>query len=69
MLGKANGWDYSKVVTKKEILQTLSEHFELESVDPAYVGEVAKRYRYKGQIQKLVLLRLCRNRFVQIVQE
>ena len=47
-VGKSNGWDLSKVVTKREILQKLSEHFELESVDPAFVGEVAKRYRYKG---------------------
>lgn len=47
-VGQSNGWDLSKVVTKKEILQKLSERFELESVDPAFVGEVAKRYRYKG---------------------
>lgn len=47
-VGQSNGWNVSKVMSKKEIFQTLSTQFELESVDPAYVGEVAKRYRYKG---------------------
>lgn len=47
-VGQTNGWDFSKVITKKELFQELSKHFELEPVDPAYVGEVAKRYRYKG---------------------
>lgn len=47
-VGTTNGWDFSKVVTKKEILNQLTEHFELEPVDPDYLGEVAKRYRYKG---------------------
>lgn len=47
-VGKTNGWDFSKVVTKKEIYEKLTNHFDLEPVDPAYVGEVAKRYRYVG---------------------
>jgi len=29
-VGQTNGWDYSKVITKKEIYHKLSEHFELE---------------------------------------
>jgi len=47
-VGQTNGWDFSKVITKKEIFEMLSNHFELEPVDPAYIGEVAKRYRYAG---------------------
>lgn len=47
-VGTTNSWDYSKVVSKKEIVGMLSEHFEIEPVDPDYLGEVAKRYRYKG---------------------
>ncbi|MHA6250910.1 GTP 3',8-cyclase MoaA [Oceanobacillus sp. CAU 1775] len=47
-VGTTNGWDFSKVVSKKEIITMLSEEFELEPVDPDYLGEVAKRYRYKG---------------------
>jgi GTP 3',8-cyclase len=47
-VGSTNGWKMDDVVTKKEIYYMLKEHFELEPVDPAYYGEVAKRYRYKG---------------------
>lgn len=47
-VGQSNGWDFSKVVTKKEIFAQLSEQFDLEPVDSAYIGEVAKRYRYTG---------------------
>ncbi|MBB6454035.1 cyclic pyranopterin phosphate synthase [Salirhabdus euzebyi] len=47
-VGTSNGWDYKHVITKKEIFDQLSKHFDLEPVDPAYLGEVAKRYRYAG---------------------
>ncbi|WP_138417844.1 GTP 3',8-cyclase MoaA [Aquibacillus sediminis] len=47
-VGQSNGWDFSSVVTKKEIYQQLASEFELEPVERAYFGEVAKRYRYKG---------------------
>ncbi|RDW15390.1 GTP 3',8-cyclase MoaA [Oceanobacillus chungangensis] len=47
-VGTTNGWDFSKVVSKKEIMQLLAEHFEMEPVNPMYLGEVAKRYRYVG---------------------
>lgn len=47
-VGQSNGWDFSQVITKKELYNQLSEHFQLEPVDPSYVGEVAKRYRYAG---------------------
>ncbi|MFS0643374.1 GTP 3',8-cyclase MoaA [Siminovitchia sp. 179-K 8D1 HS] len=46
-VGNTNGWNFQKVVTKKEIFDRLAGHFELEPVDPDYFGEVAKRYRYK----------------------
>lgn len=46
-VGSSNGWKMDDVVTKKEIYTLLSEHYELEPVDPDYFGEVAKRYRYK----------------------
>ncbi|MCT2536801.1 GTP 3',8-cyclase MoaA [Aquibacillus koreensis] len=47
-VGQSNGWDFSKVITKKQMVEQLSEEFELEPVDQDYFGEVAKRYRYKG---------------------
>ncbi|PWU68152.1 GTP 3',8-cyclase MoaA [Gracilibacillus dipsosauri] len=47
-VGQTNGWDFKHVVTKKEIYQQIAANYELEPMDPAYVGEVAKRYRYKN---------------------
>lgn len=47
-VGSTNGWKMDDVVTKKEIYEMLKEHYLLEPVDPAYFGEVAKRYRYEG---------------------
>ncbi|MGN8645287.1 GTP 3',8-cyclase MoaA [Gracilibacillus sp. HCP3S3_G5_1] len=47
-VGQTNSWDFQHVITKKELYGEISEHFELEAMDPAYFGEVAKRYRYKG---------------------
>lgn len=46
-VGSTNGWKMDDVVTKKEIFHMLQEHFELEPLDAAYFGEVAKHYRYK----------------------
>ena len=46
-VGSTNGWKMDDVVTKKEIFNILNKHYELEPVDPAYFGEVAKRYHYK----------------------
>ncbi|WP_277678557.1 GTP 3',8-cyclase MoaA [Gracilibacillus dipsosauri] len=47
-VGQTNGWDFKHVVTKKEIYQQIAANYELEPMDPAFVGEVAKRYRYKN---------------------
>ncbi|WP_234044600.1 GTP 3',8-cyclase MoaA [Haloferula rosea] len=45
-VGETNGWEMSQVVGGREILQKLAEEFSLEPVDPAYRGEVAKRWRH-----------------------
>ncbi|PLR97645.1 GTP 3',8-cyclase MoaA [Bacillus sp. T33-2] len=47
-VGSTNGWKMDDVITKKQIYDIINEHYELEQVEPAYFGEVAKRYRYKG---------------------
>jgi molybdenum cofactor biosynthesis enzyme MoaA len=44
-VGNDNGWDFSKVVTKDEMLSMVEEHFDIEPVEPKYFGEVAKYYR------------------------
>ncbi|GGE50498.1 cyclic pyranopterin monophosphate synthase [Pullulanibacillus camelliae] len=45
-VGNTNEWNPSSVVTKKEILAELSQHFKLTPLKAAYYGEVANRYRY-----------------------
>ncbi|RSL35169.1 GTP 3',8-cyclase MoaA [Salibacterium salarium] len=47
-VGQTNGWNFSEVVTKKEIYDQLTEIAPLIPVEKAYFGEVANRYRYSG---------------------
>lgn len=47
-VGSTNGWDFKNVITKKEIYTILSQQYRLEPINPSYIGEVAKRYRYQG---------------------
>ncbi|QPA31702.1 GTP 3',8-cyclase MoaA [Thermaerobacillus caldiproteolyticus] len=47
-VGTTNGWDFSHVVTKKEIYEQIQQIHSLEPVEQAYFGEVASRYRYVG---------------------
>ncbi len=47
-VGQTNGWDFSQVVTKKELLEKVSTIAPLEEVGRDYLGEVAAKYRYKG---------------------
>jgi cyclic pyranopterin phosphate synthase len=45
-VGTTNAWKSDEVVSSDQILETLSQRWELEPVDPAYRGEVATRYRF-----------------------
>jgi cyclic pyranopterin phosphate synthase len=45
-VGHTNGWRLDDVVPAAEIVRRIDEEFPLEPVDPAYRGEVARRYRY-----------------------
>ncbi|WCK52337.1 GTP 3',8-cyclase MoaA [Aneurinibacillus sp. Ricciae_BoGa-3] len=47
-VGNSNGWKLDKVVPSKEILAMIQREMQLEAIPPAYFGEVASRYRYKG---------------------
>ena len=47
-VGNDNGWDFSKVVTKDEMLEMIEKDFDIEAVSPKYYGEVAKYYKHKG---------------------
>ncbi|CAM3659215.1 GTP 3',8-cyclase MoaA [Mesobacillus zeae] len=47
-VGSTNGWKMDDVITKKQIYDVIRENYTLEETEPAYFGEVARRYRYKG---------------------
>jgi cyclic pyranopterin phosphate synthase len=45
-VGHTNGWRLDDVVPAAEIVGAIGAAFPLEPVEPAYRGEVARRYRY-----------------------
>jgi len=46
-VGASNGWRLDDVVPAAEIVAAIDAELPLEPVDPAYRGEVARRYRYR----------------------
>jgi GTP 3',8-cyclase len=46
-VGHTNGWRLDDVVPAAEIVARIGAELPLEPVDPAYRGEVARRYRYR----------------------
>ncbi len=46
-VGTTNGWRLDDVVPARELLASLDRALPLEAVEPAYRGEVARRYRYR----------------------
>lgn len=55
-VGNDNGWDFSKVVTKAEMLEMIKAHFDIVPVQPQYFGEVAQYYRHRGATSKFGLI-------------
>ncbi|MEB8127033.1 GTP 3',8-cyclase MoaA [Staphylococcus succinus] len=45
-VGNDNGWDFSKVVSKADMLNMIESKFDISPVPPKYYGEVAKYYRH-----------------------
>jgi cyclic pyranopterin phosphate synthase len=45
-VGHTNGWRLDDVVPAAEIVRTIDAEYPLEAVEPAYRGEVARRWRY-----------------------
>jgi GTP 3',8-cyclase len=45
-VGHTNGWRLDDVVPAAEIVRTIDASYPLEPVEPAYRGEVARRWRY-----------------------
>ena len=46
-VGTTNGWRLEEVVPAAEIISLIGAHWPVEPVEPAYPGEVARRYRYR----------------------
>jgi len=46
-VGNLNDWQSDQVVSATEILDRIDAEMPLEAVEPNYLGEVAKRWRYK----------------------
>jgi GTP 3',8-cyclase len=46
-VGHTNGWRLDEVVPAAEIVAAIDAELALEPVEPAYRGEVAKRWRYR----------------------
>jgi cyclic pyranopterin phosphate synthase len=46
-VGHTNGWRLDDVVPAREIVSLLDDAFGVEPVEPAYRGEVARRWRYR----------------------
>jgi cyclic pyranopterin phosphate synthase len=46
-VGHTNGWRMDDVVPSAEVLAIIGREFALESIEPAYPGEVAQRWRYR----------------------
>ena len=45
-VGNRNGWSADQVVPSRRIMETIRAVHPLEPLEPAYAGEVARRYRY-----------------------
>ena len=45
-VGHSNGWGMDEVVAAAEVVAAIHASWPLEPIDPAYRGEVARRYRY-----------------------
>ncbi len=46
-VGATNGWRLDDVVPASEIVRRIDDVFPLEPIEPAYAGEVARRWRYR----------------------
>jgi cyclic pyranopterin phosphate synthase len=46
-VGNTNGWQLKDVVPAAEIIDIINNELPVEPIGPNYVGEVAKRWRYK----------------------
>lgn len=62
-VGTTNGWRMDKVVPSREIKQLIDQNWALESSEPNYAGEVARRWRYKDGQGEIGLISSVTNTF------
>ena len=55
-VGNHNQWIKEKVFTAREILSVLKSIYSLEPIDPSYRGEVAQRYKERGNSWEIGLI-------------
>ena len=55
-VGNRNGWNLSRVVTAREIMESIHSEMPLEPVSPNYVGEVANRYAYQDGLGEIGII-------------
>lgn len=55
-VGTRNDWQRSQVVPSRELLDLISARWALRPLDPAYRGEVARRYAYEDGAGELGLI-------------
>ena len=55
-VGETNGWKLEEVVSGAEILEILSNEFELVERDAAYRGEVAMHWRHGDEMSEIGLI-------------
>ena len=55
-VGNDNGWDFSKVVTKDQMLDMIESAFDITPVEPKYFGEVAKYFKHKNHSAQFGLI-------------
>ncbi len=62
-VGQTNGWRMDDVVSASEIVAAVEAEFPLESVEPNYPGEVARRWRYRDGAGELGVIASVTNPF------
>ncbi len=55
-VGSTNGWRLDDVVPVREIIAMIEQVYPLEAVEPNYIGEVARRYRFKDGMGEIGLI-------------
>ncbi len=46
-VGNTNDWQMDKVISAREMLETIHREYPIEAASPTYRGEVAKRWKYQ----------------------